>query len=49
MNKRNLTLLKEQMNLKKSNKKNTMSDTEYAMNRDTLEKVKAASLANNQK
>ncbi len=49
MNKRNLTLLKEQMNLKKSNKKNTMSDTEYAMNRDTLEKAKAASLANNQK
>ena len=45
MNKRNLTLLKEQMNSKR-NQKNSMSDTEYAMNRETLEKAKL-SLANN--
>ena len=45
MNKRNLALLKEQMNSKR-NQKNSMSDTEYAMNRETLEMAKL-SLANN--
>ena len=44
MNKRNLTLLKEQIDSKKK-QKNSMSDTEYAMNRDILEKAKF-SLAN---
>ena len=46
MNKRNLALLKEQMNLKRKSS-NSMTDAEYAMNRDTLEKAKK-SLANNQ-
>ena len=41
MNKRNLDLVMEQIN-KKKNKKNCMSDTEYAMNRDLLEKAKAS-------
>ena len=40
MNKRNLELVMEQIN-KKKNKKNAMSDTEYAMNRDILQKAKA--------
>ena len=41
MNKRNLALLKDQMGQKKK-KKNAMSDAEYAMNRDTLEKAKVS-------
>ena len=41
MNKRNLDLVMEQIN-KKKNKKNCMSDTEYAMNRDLLEKAKTS-------
>ena len=40
MNKRNLDLVMEQIN-KKKKKKNAMSDTEYAMNRDILQKAKA--------
>ena len=39
MNRKNLALLKEQMELKKK-QTNSMSDTEYAMNRETLEKAK---------
>ena len=39
MNKKNLALLKEQMELKRK-QTNSMSDTEYAMNRETLEKAK---------
>ena len=39
MNKRNLEFLREQMGQKKK-QKNSMSDTEYAMNRETLEKAK---------
>ena len=39
MNKRNLEFLRGQMGQKKK-KKNSMSDTEYAMNRETLEKAK---------
>ena len=41
MNKRNLDLVMDQIN-KKKNKKNCMSDTEYAMNRDLLEKAKSS-------
>ena len=41
MNKRNLDLVMEQIK-KKKNKKNNMSDTEYAMNRDLLQKAKAS-------
>ena len=41
MNKRNLDLVMEQIN-KRKNKNNCMSDTEYAMNRDLLEKAKAS-------
>ena len=39
MNKRNLDMVMEQIK-KKKNKKNNMSDTEYAMNRDLLQKAK---------
>ena len=43
MNKRNLALLKEQMEQKKNqNNPNTMTDAEYAMNRDILEKAKTS-------
>ena len=42
MNKRNLELVMEQINSKKKKKKNAMSDTEYAMNRDMLQKAKAS-------
>ena len=41
MNKRNLDLVMEQIN-KKKNKESCMSDAEYAMNRDLLEKAKAS-------
>ena len=41
MNKRNLDSVMEQIN-KKKNKKSSMSDTEYAMNRDLLQKAKAS-------
>ena len=41
MNKRNLDMVMEQIK-KKKNKKNNMSDTEYAMNRDLLQKAKAS-------
>jgi hypothetical protein len=41
MNKRNLDMVMEQIK-KKKNKKNNMSDTEYAMNRDLLKKAKAS-------
>ena len=41
MNKRNLDLVMEQIN-KRKNKKKGMSDTEYAMNRELLEKAKAS-------
>ena len=41
MNKRNLDLVMEQIR-KNKNKKNNMSDTEYAMNRDLLQKAKAS-------
>ena len=40
MNKRNLDLLRDQINKRKINNKNVMSDTEYAMNRDLLTKAK---------
>ena len=43
MNKRNLALLKEQIERKKNHKNpNTMTDAEYAMNRDILEKAKTS-------
>ena len=41
MNKKNLALLKEQMELKRK-PSNTMSDAEYAMNKETLEKARAS-------
>ena len=41
MNKRNLDLVMEQIN-KRKNKKKGMSDTEYARNRELLEKAKAS-------
>ena len=49
MNKRNLDLVMKQMEQKKQKlaKKNKMSDTEYAMNRETLQKAKET--LNNQK
>ena len=40
MNKRNLDLVLDQINKRKANKKHTMTDTEYAMNRDILQKAK---------
>jgi len=40
MNKRNLDLVLDQINKRKTNKKHTMTDTEYAMNRDILQKAK---------
>ena len=46
MNKRNLDLLKEQIGQRKKKKNSAMTDAEYAMNKDTLEKAKA-SLSNN--
>ena len=43
MNKRNLDILKKQMEQKKlQNNDNNMTDEEYAMNRDILEKAKAS-------
>ena len=45
MNKRNQDCLIQQMNEnmnKKNTKKNTMSDAEYYMNKDLLEKAKAS-------
>ena len=43
MNKRNMDSVMEQINKKKrNNKKNVMNDTEYAMNRQILEKAKAS-------
>ena len=42
MNKRNLELVMEQIKKNKSKKKTGMSDTEYAMNRDLLQKAKAS-------
>ena len=41
MNKRNLDSIMEQMKKRKEKKNESMSMAEYAMNRDTLEKVKA--------
>ena len=41
MNKRNLDLVMEQIK-KKKNKKSGMTDTEYAMNRDLLQKAKVS-------
>ena len=40
MNKRNLALVMEQINKRKMNKKQAMTDTEYAMNRDLLQKAR---------
>ena len=42
MNKKNLELLKDQMNKKNTASKTAMTDTEYAMNRDILTKAKAS-------
>ena len=42
MNKRNLELVMEQIKKNKSKKKTGMSDTEYALNRDLLQKAKAS-------
>jgi hypothetical protein len=42
MNKRNLELLRDQMNKKNTASKTAMTDTEYAMNRDLLTKAKAS-------
>ena len=42
MNKRNLDSVMEQINKKRNKKKNGMNDTEYAMNRNILEKAKAS-------
>ena len=43
MNKRNMDSVMEQINKKKrNNKKSAMNDTEYAMNRQILEKAKAS-------
>ncbi len=41
MNKRNLEQVMDQIN-KKKKKKNAMSDTEYAMNREMLQRAKAS-------
>ena len=41
MNKRNMNILMEQINKKKSKKKNQMNDNEYAMNKKLLEKVRS--------
>ena len=41
MNKRNLDSIMEQIKIRKEKKNQAMSLAEYAMNRDTLEKVKA--------
>ena len=41
MNKRNMKILMDQINKKKSKNKNNMSDNEYAMNKNLLEKAKA--------
>ena len=40
MNKRNLDLVMEQMKQKKKKNNNTMTDAEYAMNRETLQKAR---------
>ena len=40
MNKRNMKILMDQINKKKSKNKNNMSDNEYAMNKNLLEKAK---------
>jgi hypothetical protein len=43
MNKRNMDSVMEQINKKKKgNKKTAMNETEYAMNREILEKAKAS-------
>ena len=42
MNQKNLELLREQMNRKNNTNNRTMTDTEYAMNRDLLTKAKAS-------
>ncbi len=42
MNQKNLQLLREQMNRKNSKNNRTMTDNEYAMNRDLLTKAKAS-------
>ena len=42
MNKRNMASVMEQINKKKKNKKIGMNETEYAMNRQILEKAKAS-------
>ena len=41
MNKRNMKILMDQINKKRSKNKNNMSDNEYAMNKNLLEKAKA--------
>ena len=41
MNKRNMNILMDQINKKRSKNKNNMSDNEYAMNKNLLEKAKA--------
>ena len=41
MNKRNLDMVMEQVKARKNKNKNKMNSTEYAMNRETLEKAKA--------
>ena len=40
MNKRNLDLVMEQINKKKNKKNQTMTDAEYAMNKDILQKAR---------
>jgi hypothetical protein len=42
MNQKNLQLLREQMNRKNNTNSRTMTDSEYAMNRDLLTKAKAS-------
>ena len=42
MNKRNMESVMEQINKKKNKNKNVMNDTEYAMNRELLEKAKSS-------
>ena len=41
MNKRNLDSIMEQMKKRKEKKNQSMSEVEYAINRETLEKAKA--------
>ena len=41
MNKRNMKILMDQINKKRSKNENNMSDNEYAMNKNLLEKAKA--------